>query len=80
MSWPRAEFPARVVNRIIKTSEPSYVGTPRPFGARVLADEIAILLAKIVARGNAPREKIKHKRKREKGGKGRGREKDVNVM
>lgn len=37
MSWPRVEFPARVVNRIIKMSEPSYVGTPQPFCAPVLA-------------------------------------------
>lgn len=37
MSWSRVEFPAKVVNRIIKTSESSYVGTPQPFCARVPA-------------------------------------------
>lgn len=33
MSWPRAEFPERVVNRIMKTSEPLCVGTPQSFVA-----------------------------------------------
>lgn len=36
MPWPRAEFPARVVNRIIKTSEPPYVRGDR-FTARARA-------------------------------------------